>query len=398
MIRMLRPTLQNNLWKMQAIRLLFWMHFFTSVLVPFLRDWGGIKFTQILTLNAWFMFCSFLLEIPTGTIADRYGRRISLALGSFVSALGFLIYASVPRFEVFLLGELILATAFTLMSGADEALVYDTLDHLGQRDTARRMFARLESCKLGGIITGAVLGGFIAGALGLRAPMLLGAVPAVIGGLLALSLVEPGGLVGKRTAQSYAQLLRGGIRYFASHPTLRVLALDMVGSASMAWLIIWLYQPQLERVGIGISLFGLVHAGMCVGQILVLSNIERIEAWVGSKHRYLFISAVVPGLAYVWLAAAESVTGVVAAILIAAAIGLSRPVLFTGYMNTHNPSAQRATILSTVSMLRTLAVALINPVAGWLIDWGMRPALLILGIAALGLALVTRLEERHLEE
>lgn len=397
MLGLLRPALRNNLWKMQAIRLLFWMHFFASVLVPFLRDWGGITFTQIFTLNAWFMFCNFLLEIPTGAIADRFGRRISLALGSFVSALGFLIYATVPRFEIFLLGELVLAISFTLMSGADEALVYDTLDQLGQRADAKRVYARLESCKLGGIIIGAVLGGFIAGSLGLRAPMLLGAVPAVLGGFVALSLVEPGGMTGRRTAQSYAQLLRGGIRYFAGHPSLRVLALDMIGSASMAWLIIWLYQPQLERVGVGIALFGVVHAGMCVGQILLLSNIERIEAWVGSKRRYLFLSAVVPGLAYVCLAAADGVAGVVAAILVASAVGLSRPVLFTGYMNTHIPSAQRATVLSTVSMLRTLAVALINPVAGWLVDWGMRPALLILGIAAIALALVTRLEERHLE-
>jgi len=384
---------------MQAIRLLFWMHFFSSVLVPFFRDWGGITFTQIFTLNAWFMFCNFLLEVPTGTIADRFGRKVSLALGCFVSAIGFLIYASMPRFEVFLVAELVLATAFTLMSGADEALVYDTLDELGQRDAATRVYARLESFKLGGIISGALFGGVIAAVFGLRAPMLLGAVPAVISGVLALTLTEPSTVARQHAAQSYTQLLRGGIRYFAGHATLRVLALDMVGSASIAWLIIWLYQPQLERVGIDLPLFGTVHAAMCVGQILLLSNIERVEEWVGSKRRYLFVSAVLPGLAYIGLAYTDGVVGVIAAIVIAATVGLSRPVLFIGYMNRHIPSEQRATILSTVSMLRTLTVAVINPLAGWLVDgWGARTALVIFGVTGIALALLTRLEERHLTD
>ncbi len=398
MISALTPLLRHNLWKMQAIRLLFWMHFFSSVLVPFVRDWGGISFTQIFTLNAWFMFCNFLLEVPTGTIADRFGRKISLALGGFVAALGYLTYASVPRFEVFLLAELILAMSFTLMSGADEALVYDTLDELGQRDQAKRVFARLESFKLAGIISGALLGGGIAAALGLRAPMLLGAVPAVACGCLALTLKEPRSDGTTRSSRSYTELLRGGVRYFAAHATLRVLALDMIGSAALAWLIIWMYQPQLERVGIPLPFFGVVHAAMCVGQILVLSNMERVEEWSGGRRHYLVVSAVLPGIAYIGLAFAGSPIAVVAAVVLAAAVGLSRPVLFLGYMNEHIPSEQRATVLSTISMLRTLAVAVVNPLAGWVIDWqGGQTALLVFGVGTLALALFSQVEERHLQ-
>ncbi|HVM96683.1 MAG TPA: MFS transporter, partial [Candidatus Acidoferrales bacterium] len=168
----LHPNIGGNLWKMHVVRLFYWMHFMASVLVPFYRDWGHISYTQIFTLNAWFMFCNFLLEVPTGTVADVFGRKTSLILGCFTAVAGWLTYSSTPDFRVFLVGEVLLATSMTLISGADEALIYDTLDHLGRRNEAQRIFGRLESSKLAGIIVGALAGGFIATSFGLRAPML----------------------------------------------------------------------------------------------------------------------------------------------------------------------------------------------------------------------------------
>ena len=44
--------------------------FFSAVLVPFFTDWGGINLTQVQILQSWFMFWMFILEIPTGAVAD----------------------------------------------------------------------------------------------------------------------------------------------------------------------------------------------------------------------------------------------------------------------------------------------------------------------------------------
>ncbi|MFA6654199.1 MAG: MFS transporter, partial [Candidatus Delongbacteria bacterium] len=51
---------------------------FSGVLVPFFTQWGGIKFSQIMILQAVFTLGMFLFEIPTGVVADRYGRKTSL--------------------------------------------------------------------------------------------------------------------------------------------------------------------------------------------------------------------------------------------------------------------------------------------------------------------------------
>jgi MFS family permease len=387
-------ALARNLPKLQAIRFLFWMHFVASVLVPFLRDWGGVSFTAIMFLNAWFMFWNFVLEVPTGTVADFWCRKASLVLGCFTAAGAVLVYASTPRFEVFLVGEVFLAAAFTLMSGADEALLYDSLVGAGRAHESKAALARLESCKLAGIVAGALLGSPIAALWGLRMPMLLESVPLLLAAAVALTLREPP--QGTVEARTYVSTLVGGMRYFARNQALRVLALDMVVVGSLAWLIIWLYQPLLEHAGVGLPYFGAVHALMCLGQIVVLSNVARLEGLLGSKRRLLLAGALVPGLAFLLLGATANALLTVAGVLAAASFGLSRPPVFSSYMNKYIPSDRRATVLSTVSMLRTAAIMLINPIAGVLADWSVHGTIALVGCAALGCSVLSGVEERHL--
>src|SRR3989339_1470629 len=100
--------------------------FFTAVLVPFFTQWGGISLVQVQLLQSWFSLWVFIFEIPTGAVADKIGRKHSIALGSLVVSLAVLVYGSIPRYEIFLLAELLFAVGYALVSGADEALIYDT--------------------------------------------------------------------------------------------------------------------------------------------------------------------------------------------------------------------------------------------------------------------------------
>lgn len=397
MASVLARTPANNIWKLYAVRLFFWMHFIGSVLIPFYRDWGGITFAQIFFLNAWFMLCNFFFEVPTGTIADFWGRRASLCLGCAVAVVGVLVYTSTPSFAVFLVGEVLLSCSYTLMSGADEALLYDSLAAMHATERSKTAFARLASFQMGGIILGVIGGSILASWLdSVRLPFLLQTIPAGIGGLFALTLYEPPRTSAHEGTPSYRTILRDGVRYFASHPILRVLTADMVLVGCLSWLIIWLYQPLLERAGLGLRWFGPVHAIMCVGQIVLLNNIGRLEAVFGSKRGLLLAGAVIPGIALIALGLTSMAPLVIVCIWIAASFGLSRPALYSSYMNKHIPSAQRATVLSCISMQRTLAIAIINPIAGLLADWSIPSTLMILGSVTLALATVSRVEDAHL--
>jgi len=294
--------LEGNILKLAAVRFLCWMHLMSAVIIPFFREWGRLSFVQIFALQTWFMLMSFLMEVPTGAVADRFGRKVSVACGGFLLAAASALYGTFPELGVFVVAETLFAVAVALISGADEALAYDSLRAQGREAEASRVMARLEAAKLAGILVGALLGAVVASSFGVRWPMLLQAVPMAFSGLLALSLTEPPRSRKEPAAGgSYLRLLSGGLHHFRSAPELRALALDQVACATVAWLVIWLYQLQLARVGVPLAAFGVVHAAMGLGQIALLSRIARVEQVVGGKARLAQLTALLPALAMLGL-------------------------------------------------------------------------------------------------
>jgi MFS family permease len=398
MIKIHVGSFASNIGKMYWMKLLYNMYFYSAVIVPFYTEWGGIRFSRILFLNAWFMFWNFLLEIPTGTVADFLGRKVSLMLGCLIGAVGVLIYASYPHFLVFLFAEVVYSLSFTLISGADEALVYDSLKEINQTHISKKVFSRMESLKLTGIVIGAISGGFIAKHLGLRMPMLLQAVPLTIAGLLAASLKEPG-ISPKKTTLSFAayrKILTDGVKYFWQCKILKLLTLDMVMVFAFAWIIIWFYQALLKTAGVDIAYFGIVHAFMSLSQILIINNFIRLEKWLGSKKRLLFLSAFLTGVFFIVLGVTSYAPVVIAGIILGAGFGLSRGPLFSNYMNKYIPSDRRATILSTTSMLRTFSIVVVNTVSGLLADWSIPYTLLVLGMVVIGFSFLSKIKEEDL--
>ncbi len=391
-------SFKANVWKMYLLRFLYYTHFISAILVPFFTDWGHIKFSQILFLNAWFMFWIFLLEIPTGSVADFLGRKVSMILGLAVGIVGVLVYASHPHFAVFLTGEFMLAVSFTLLSGADEAFIYDTLKELNQTRISKEVFSRLESCKLIGIVVGAVAGGFIARYLGLRMPVLLQSIPFALACLVAVTLKEPRLSEQKPTVsfRTYKKILSDGVKYFFGHRILKILTLDMVVVMACSWIIIWFYQALLRDAGLDIAYFGFVHAFMSIAQILVINNFIRLERWLGTRKRLLFFSAFLPGIFFILLGLTRFLPLVILAIILSAGFGLSRGPLFSNYMNKHIPSDKRATVLSTTSMLRTAATVIVNIACGLLADWSIPNTLLLLGTAIIIFSFLSRIKEEHL--
>jgi predicted MFS family arabinose efflux permease len=386
--------LARNVPKLYAIRFCFWLHTVSAVLVPFFTDWGGISLSGVLLLNAWFWGWNFVLEVPTGTVADRFGRRTSLALGTATGALATLVYVSAPRFEVFLLGEVLFALSLTLCSGADEALLYDSLDAAGEAHRAPRAIARAESMKLAGIVAGALLGSVLAVRYGVRWTFAAQALPMAAASALAWTLREAPVHRGPARPR-YLDVLRGGLRHFAGHPALRALAFDLVSIGALAWLVIWLYQPLLRAAGVPLAAFGSVHVGLSLGQIAWLAQQGRLERALGSRRRVLVSMALAAGASFVGLGLVRAPFAVIALSIAAASFGLARTPLLTASMNPHIPSAQRATVLSVVSGLRTLGIMLGNALASAAVGVSLHGTALAIGVAIVVLALLSRARDEH---
>ena len=386
---------KSNIWKVYAFNFLASLHFIGGVLIPFFMDWGQISFFQIMILQSWFVIWVFLLEVPTGAVADYLGRKSSMIMATIACIVGVFVYTSRPDFLMFLLGEFLWALGVALSSGASEAFVYDSLKEAGQEKQSKKVFGRFSSFGVAGIMVAAPIGSVIAATLGLRYAFLLMVIPLSLACLIAFTFKEPK-TEKKVESLRYFQTLVSGIKYLYSHKVLRILAIDGIVIAVLAVFLVWIYQLLLRQLDVNLAYFGVIHALLAGIQIIAMNNFERLEKIFRSKSRYLFFSAFISGIGFIYLGMNGYVIPAIIAMLIIAGLGLSRFVLITNYMQKHIESYNRATVTSAASMLRRFGLIVTYPMVGLMVEWSLSYALIILVAVIIGFSLIPKIKESYL--
>ncbi|MEK7154519.1 MAG: MFS transporter [Patescibacteria group bacterium] len=389
--------MSRNIWKYYLFSFFTSLAFFGGVLIPFFTVWGHINQFQIQLLQAWFMFWIFVLEIPTGAIADYFGRKYSIVLGAIVSTFAALLYGSFPNFGIFLLGEFLFAAAIALQSGADEALIYDSLKQAGQTDLAKKVLGRARSFELLAIGIAAPIGSFIAAKLDMNFPMLFSAIPFVIAALIAMTFKE---IKTTHVSESkrYLVIIRDGLKYLKNHPTLKILALDAIVVASSAYFVLWLYQRLLQQIGVAIIWFGFFHLLLTSTEILISSNFHLMEKIVGSIKNYLKFSALLVGIGFIAAGIWPNLFTLGLLIILSGGFGLTRLTHISAHLNKLIPSQQRATILSSISMFRRFFLVLLNPIVGLFVDKSLSLTMVGLGLIPVIVFLFSPIKDSTLSE
>ncbi len=376
-------NIKSTIWRYYAFCFLKDFGLFSAVLIPFYTQWGGVSIAWAQILQAWFSLWIFFLEVPTGAIADYLGRKYSLALGALVVGMATLVYGSIPNLYIFFLAEFVFAVGIALISGADDALLYDALVDAGKEHEASRYVGKAYSFHMLGIFLAAPLGGLLASKYGLNAPMLLSSIPYFLACLIAFSIKEP--QVHQKTTESkrYVEVLTEGFVYFKNHSVLRKMALDAIVVSVAAYFVIWLNQAVLLKLNIPVSYFGFTQALLVGTEILIAANFKRLELLFGSTKRYLQFTALITGVSFLTVAIVPHIATVLILIVFAGGFGLTRLRLMMTYMNQHIMSAKRATVLSSISMFQRLALAGANPLVGMMTAKSLQLSLFLIGLLPL---------------
>ncbi len=246
------------------------------------------------------------------------------------------------------------------------------------------------------LMIAAPIGSLIAATLGLRYAMMLMAVPFLGATIVAFTLKEPK-IKKKAESKRYLDYLLSGIKYFKGHRVLRILAFDRISIAVLIFFIIWTYQPKFMLLGVPILYFGFIHAIALTGmQIPFVNSFEKLEKLFRGKKNYLLWSAVIAGISFVIFGLTKSIWIALIALPLIAGFGLTRNTLFQNYLNKHIESYNRATVLSTISMLDRFVRALVYPLIGLLVEWSLNYALVIIGVLIVVFAFISRVREEHL--
>lgn len=382
-------TLARDLRLLYAFSLLKNLLLFGAISVPFYLEWAGLDYTRMFLLEGAYSLFVFLLEVPTGTIADRFGRKVSLVVGALFAAAAFMMFGLVRSYPLFFVANFLCAVGAACTSGADQALLYDRLLAANRADDGRRVLARYQAFGSAGIMIGFVLGSLLADAGILPRPQSLALVFFASGVVFLLAAVPLLFLREPARTEKIANPLResiDGMRALLTPGELRRLAFNFATISATGFFMFWFYQSLAKEAHVPLAANGLLGAGLNLLGMLLLWKVAALEARVGLG-RLLLGTALLLALSYLGLAAFRPAAFALPAAFVIVGMKLLRAPLLGDLMNKRIDSRRRATILSGVSMLERAVVFLLYPLVGLAADRSLSLAFAGLGVVSLLFAL-----------
>lgn len=340
---------------------LYQFHLWMPIWVIFLQR-RGMNLSQIGTLDAIGWVVMAAAEVPTGAVADTYGRKTSLILGSLLTTFALAAVTARVLSPIFLLGYMLWGSAFTFISGADMAFLYDSLKAAGQTADYPKVAGRYMAVMQGAQGVASLVGAWVAANFDMRWCFLGSAVLTLGSAAVALTFREPPQREAEASAVRgrYREVVREALRIAVERPAVRYLVLFSAVTAVLPFMMAFiLVQPYATAVGVPVA--GLGAIVLTIRGVGVLGSMlsPSVAARVGNVRLVVAVPvAMVSCQLVLWAVPSQPAIALFPALALASA--LMRPVLST-LINAQIPSEQRATILSLGSLVWTLMLAVLEP-------------------------------------
>lgn len=360
-----KQRLEGNIWKFyiySAVGSLIFL--FVPIFVIFLQA-KGLTITQVMILQALFALMVVILEVPSGAVADIIGRKKTISLGTIFVGLGIVYYAFAESFSGFVFAEMLFAIGAALASGADTAIMYDTLKKLKKEKQFKKIVGRTTAIGFVALAIASIIGSRLY-TIDIHLPMLAAIVPAIIAAVIAYSMHEPNHYTSKITLENTLNTMKNSLKFVATHKQVKWLVLYASAFLAFDRAMFWLFQPFFVSVGLGVTSIGWVFAVMSLIVAVGSLGAHKIEKAIGEKASLILMPALTV-LAFLFLSSGNLYWGVIAVILGQFAWGYSTPVIGE-YVNRHVSSKNRATVLSVQSLAMNIAAFVTLPFVGYLVD------------------------------
>lgn len=349
-------------------RLLATSYLWLPISVTFMQS-RGLSFLEVAWLEALFSGVIILVEVPTGAVADRIGRRITMTAGALAMVAScFLAYRS-HSFAGFALSSSLGALSMSLCSGADSAYLFDLLHSHGRGHEYPRREGTASAWHLAGLALAFALGGAL-GDVDLGLPYLVTAGVAGVAFCVALFLREDVAAPAHHGERTLGEELRdyAGVmgRAIGDLPRNRRLLWIMGYSAVVFTLLkitIVLYQPYLDSRGFSLIERGLVFAGIHVLAALVAVRTDWLRRRLGEE-TLVWSVLVMLAVSFLLLNALSAAWALPMLAVQAVATGLYSPLVKPMINRETEDSSRRATVLSIESIMRRAGMLVFLPIAG----------------------------------
>src|SRR5262245_24110098 len=321
---------------------------------------------------------ALVFQVPTGALADVFGRRLAVIAGVVLTGLGFVLEGSIPRFEAIVTGQALFGLGATLSDGAEQAWVSEEVGE----ERAGRIFVRSAQASLVGGVAGSVLSVALASVRLNLAVQVGGALYLALAAFLLLFMREhrfSRRRASQRTAwRDLGATMLAGLRLVRGRTVLVTILLVVLlfGLASEGFdrlapahfladftlPTVWQFRP-VAWFGIFAVAQSLLSLGMTevVSRRLDMNDQGRLVRWLLMANAGCVVCVVVFGLAGSFALAA-------AAYLLFGACRRLRVPLVTTWLMLNTEASSRATVISLSGQVDALGQIAGGPPVGYLGD------------------------------
>lgn len=345
----------QNLWFVEAV----WYFFFINF----------VSYFEIGLIFAISTFIGILAEIPTGIFADKYGRKKAVVWGCLILTLGWGLMATTNGFSQFLIGAILSSIGRAFVSGALDAVVYDSLPINDRDDVFEKLITFGEQITTILFSITVLVGGFLY-TYYFRLPHLLFTFSNLLACIFSLFLVEK--VVKKSSFENIENPLGNNLIGFKELKHKKIKPFLLTSLAILAFF--FLYDWGFSKPTIALNAGFLVEGQAVIFAVLSFVNVFAIRMLPKMRKRFsdakgLLLICLVMGFGFILGSLKLGYYGIIALVLIEMSGYVGKPWISLA-LNKHISAEYRATTLSTLEFISKIPYVFTNIVLGGLLDSG----------------------------
>lgn len=337
----------------------------TGLWVMYLQT-QGLSLVEIGLCESIFHIASFIFEVPTGVLADRFTYRSVLIMGRISAILSAIVILLGHSFWWFAIGFVLSALSYNLQSGTIDALMYDSLIKSKQTNVFPKIISNVNVIIEFGDTVGVVIAGFfvhwhfgltyvisiLIGFLGLVTVLLMNEPQ------LNTSLNEPHQTIKSIAVTAYQTL--------SHNRQLRGLMLFQAFFTGICTTYYYYFQSLMSKNHFSSILISSLLIVSAIVNIIGIKLTPTIQKQFSKRKLLTSLSFCLTILLLTsWL---NLLPLLITLFLVSQLLGSLVEPIFSSYYNDLIDSQQRATLLSVASVLFSVSMIALFPAMGWLIQ------------------------------
>ena len=347
----------------------------------------GLSFFQIGILIGFREVCTNIFEIPSGTVADLYGRRRAMifSFGAYIAS--FATFAVSKSLFLLFGGMFFFGLGDAFRSGTHKAMIFDWLRLQGRSDEKTKIYGFTRSWSQMGSALSVLIAGVLVFYRGNFTDIFwFSIIPYLLN--IVNFLGYPAQLDGDRQSEfslkAVSRLLGSALKQSVQFPPLRRLVFEGMGFEGMYKASKDFLQPILKQTAIAlpflITLDESKRSALLVGGVYFVlyflssfasRNSHRVSDWRGGDEgaaQFMWwidlalFALLIPAL---WFKLYPAIIALFVALAVLQ--NFWRPGLISRF-NAQSTPEMSATILSIEAQSKSLATIVLAPLLGWLVD------------------------------